>query len=89
MKTRFLVGILLDFKSNLVTYWNYIYGIILFCAVAFLIWWAFEIMATMKKDPKTGKEQIMTFVIAAGFFFGIIYFLTDIVALFGVNVTVK
>lgn len=77
-----------DFMNNLVKYWDLVYGIIIFVAAAFMIWWMFEIIGVMKEDAKRGKSQMMVWIMAAAFAFGGVYLLSDILAIFGVNVNV-
>ncbi len=77
--------LLLQFKTNLIEFWNYIYGIIIFMAIAFFVWWAFEIAGKFKEDQSEGKKAMQAFFIAMAFSFGIIFFLKDVLEIFGID----
>lgn len=85
MKNQLLGFVLLSFKQNLIDYWNYVYGILVFIAVGFFIWWAFEIAGKFKEDQSEGKKAMQSFFIAFAFAFGIILFMKDILEIFGVD----
>lgn len=78
-------GIILQvgFKGWLTEYWGYVYGIIIVVVLAVFIMWAAEIVGDLKKNANEGKQKLWIFVLAAGFFFGVVLFLRDIAAMAG------
>jgi hypothetical protein len=78
--------VLCDFKANIVNYWVYLYGLFILVGVIWLIVWMGDIMALLKKDAKAGKESLWTWALAAGLFFGVSPFLSEIMRFFNISV---
>lgn len=86
MKLSFMYNfMILQFKQNLIEFWNYLYGILIFGAIAFFVWWALEVAGKFKEDQREGKKAMQSYVIALVFAFGSIYFLKDVLNLFGIE----